>query len=344
MGNEFLLLLLLMWCCQCHSLRTNLNQNNLFKKIMINRGFTSLRENVAKFSVAPMLDYTYSHQRFLQRLISKRCTLYTEMVTANALVNTKDVNKELRANLQVEEPVVLQLGGADPLVMNRAAQIAYNFGYRDININVGCPSSRVSEAGCFGAALMLDPARVAELALSIQDVLHHPPTVKCRIGVNNDYDYERLQNFIEIIATKGNVNHFIVHARFAILNAKLSAEQNRKIPPLKYDVVYSLVKDFPNLRFTINGGLNSTKDCLDHLSKGVHGVMVGRAVVKNPFLWRNVDSLFYQEADPGKNHFICPFCCIWELFCYCALIFCCSSMRKSCNPMTASGLKPRLLY
>lgn len=254
-----------------------------------------------RFSVAPMMKVTDRHQRYLQRLLSKRTVLYTEMITANAIVHNPQPAKFLQANFLHEEPLVLQLGGAEPDAMRRAARIAREFGYKEVNINSGCPSSSVAEAGAFGAALMRKPWLVAELASAVQSEMGTPATVKCRIGVDDRDSYENLHSFISTVSTQGAVRHFIVHARKAILGMKLSPTKNRSIPPLKYDFVHRLVKDFPHLVFSINGGINSLDEAEMHIrDHGVHGVMVGRAVSGNPFAWGAVDSRLYGAADPGK--------------------------------------------
>ena len=206
------------------------------------------------FSVAPMMDYTYAYQRYLQRLISAESVLYTEMITANTLTRTDMPERYLEAAFDVEEPLVLQLGGSDPHQMGEASKIAVKYGYKEININAGCPSEKVSDQGCFGAALMLKPDLVAELSLSIGEALGRPATVKCRIGVDDQDSYEGLVEFIRRVSEKGKVQHFIIHARKAVLGGKFSPDDNRKIPPLKYHYVYQLVKDFPHLYFTLNGG------------------------------------------------------------------------------------------
>ena len=182
---------------------------------------------------------------------------------------------------------------------------------------MGCPSEKVAGAGCFGAVLMLSPDLVGRLCEAISKKYFLDMgntyyallcvgagsgcevTVKCRIGVNNNDSYEYLREFIRIVSDKGKVRHFIIHARKAIIDANFSPDDNRKIPPLKYDYVYRLLKDFPDLRFTINGGVNSIEDVRFHLKEGVHGVMVGRSVINTPFLWRNVDSKVYKVKDPG---------------------------------------------
>ena len=254
-----------------------------------------------RFSVAPMMDYTDCHQRKLQRMISSESVLYTEMVVANALVRTDKQWRFLEADFSIEEPLVLQLGGSDPKQMYDAAKIAHGYGYRQMNINVGCPSEKVAGAGCFGAALMLNPQLVAELAMSIYVATGVPASVKCRIGVDDHDSYEELQEFVRIVSERGKVSHFIIHARKAVLGAKFTPDDNRKIPKLKYDFVYSLVKDFPHLYFSINGGVLTMEDCAVHLSMGCIGVMVGRQVINNPFYWRSVDNDLYSKQDSSSR-------------------------------------------
>lgn len=252
-----------------------------------------------KFSIAPMMEYTDRHMRTLQRLMSSEAVLYTEMVTTNALVrNFQDTRRFLGWDSQIEEPLVLQLGGSDPQQMKIASKIASSEGYNQININCGCPSDKVAGAGCFGASLMLKPDLVAELSLAVGESTGRPATIKCRIGVDDNDSYEQLVNFVRTVHEVGKVTHFIVHARKALLGGKFSPEDNRKIPPLKYDYVYNLIKDFPHLHFSINGGINTIEEIKDHLDKGVAGVMIGRAVINTPYYWRNIDSEIYQKADP----------------------------------------------
>ena len=253
-----------------------------------------------RFSVAPMMEYTDRHQRYLFSLLSKKSVLYTEMVTANALMHNKDdVDRFLEADFDLSNPLVLQLGGSDPAQMNEAAKIARNFGYNEVNINCGCPSDKVAGKGSFGAALMREPQLVADLCKAVGDAMGKPPTVKCRIGVNDEATYEKLHAFVTTVHEGSGVMHFIVHARAAILGAKFSPHDNRTIPPLKYDYVYRLVKDFPNLQFTLNGGVLTYEDTLAHLAEGVQGVMVGRQCVSTPFYWARVDSKIYGVNDQG---------------------------------------------
>ena len=214
------------------------------------------------FSVAPMMEYTDRHQRRLQRLLTRRAVLYTEMVTTNALVRSEDMLRFLRADFEAESPLVLQLGGSDPQQMLKAARAAYAYGYREINLNVGCPSEKVAGAGCFGAALMLNPPLVVALCTSIAEATGRPATVKCRIGVDDQDSYPHLAAFVQSVSEGAGVRHFIVHARKAVLNANFSPHDNRTIPPLRYDVVRSLVRDFPHLHFTLNGGVGSLEEAI----------------------------------------------------------------------------------
>lgn len=223
------------------------------------------------------------------------------MVTTNALVRSPDTLRFLQADFSIEDPVILQLGGSDPLQMKAAAKVAFDYGYKEININCGCPSEKVADAGCFGAALMLNPALVSELALSVSEITGVPATIKCRIGVDDNDSYEELVHFIKQVSEVGHVQHFIIHARKALLGKKFTPADNRKIPPLKYDIVYSLIKDFPHLMFTINGGILTMDEVEHQLKQGVHGVMVGRAVIDAPYNWRNIDSKLYQSPDPGLS-------------------------------------------
>lgn len=218
-----------------------------------------------------------------------------------ALLRSGDSERFLRADLDIENPLVLQLGGSDPLEMKEAAKLAKVYGYSEINLNIGCPSEKVSGAGCFGAVLYLNPPLVAQLALAVYEATHQPATIKCRIGVDNHESYEELTSFIRMVSEIGKVEHFIIHARIAVLGAKFSPKENRTIPPLKYDVVYRLIHDFPHLRFSLNGGVQSLEQVQGLLSEqpGLSGVMVGRAVVNDPFSWSQADSQLYQKTDPG---------------------------------------------
>jgi tRNA-dihydrouridine synthase A len=240
-----------------------------------------------KASIAPMMQYTDMHDRYLLRLISKKVFLYTEMVTTGAILYGKCFH-QLEFN-QEEHPVAIQLGGSDVNDLVKSAKIAEDYGYDEINLNVGCPSDRVQK-GRFGACLMLEPDHVAECLNAMQTNVKVPVTIKCRLGVDHHEDYEFLYNFVDIVQNVG-IKHFIIHARNGILKG-LSPRQNRHIPPLKYDYVYQLKKDFPNLNITINGGIKTIDECKEHL-KFVDGVMIGRAAYENPFLIKDIDTELY---------------------------------------------------
>ena len=275
------------------------------------------------FSVAPMMQYTDRHQRAFQRIMSKKTILYTEMVTTSALIHSDKTDRFLRADLPVEEPVVLQLGGSNPEHMKEASKLAHKYGYNEINLNIGCPSEKVSGAGCFGAVLFLNPPLVSELALAVGEATGKPATVKCRIGVDGHETYEELHSFIRTVSEVGKVTHFIIHARIAVLGKRFSPKDNRTIPPLKYDVVYQLIRDFPHLCFSLNGGVDNMElvsELLQREGGGLHGVMVGRAVVNNPYAWSTVDSTLYGIKDPGKNYIKCI--CIYMTF---SFLFCIDS-------------------
>ena len=240
-----------------------------------------------KASIAPMMQYTDMHDRYLLRLISKKVFLYTEMVTTGAILYGKCFH-QLEFNKE-EHPVAIQLGGSDVNDLVKSAKIAEDYGYDEINLNVGCPSDRVQK-GRFGACLMLEPDHVAECLNAMQTNVNVPVTIKCRLGVDHHEDYEFLYNFVNIVQNAG-IKHFIIHARNGILKG-LSPRQNRHIPPLKYDYVYQLKKDFPNLNITINGGIKNIDECKDHLNY-VDGVMIGRAAYENPFLIKDIDTELY---------------------------------------------------
>ncbi len=238
-----------------------------------------------KISVAPMMGYTDRHARFLYRLISPDTVLYTEMLTAKAL-HHGDHQNLLRFNAE-EHPVVLQLGGAIATEMASAAILAEQAGFDEININVGCPSDRVL-SGAFGACLMKEPDTVAACVRSMKQCTDLPVTVKIRTGVDNFDSYQLLTQFIET-AAETKCSTFIVHARKAWLKG-LSPKQNREIPPLQYEWVYQLKKDFPMLQIIINGGIRSVDEVKEHLEY-VDGVMLGREVIRNPWILYELESM-----------------------------------------------------
>jgi tRNA-dihydrouridine synthase A len=241
-----------------------------------------------KFCVAPMMQYTDMHDRYLLRLISKKIFLYTEMIATGSLIYGKcldqlDFNKE-------EHPVGIQLGGSDINDLVECSKMSEQRGYDEINLNVGCPSDRVQK-GKFGACLMLEPNLVGDCLKNMQDAVNIPVSIKCRLGIDENISYEFLYNFISIVKESG-INIFIIHARNGILNG-LSPRQNRNIPPLKYDYVYKLKEDFPELEIIINGGIKSLEESKTHLKK-VDGVMIGRAAYDNPFMLKDIESNFYN--------------------------------------------------
>ena len=244
-----------------------------------------------RFSVAPMLDWTTRHCRYFHRQFSKNALLYTEMVTAPAIIHAK--YDHLDFDLQ-ENPVALQLGGSDPAQLRHCAKLAEERGYHEINLNVGCPSDRVQN-GMFGACLMAKADLVAECIAEMQNVVNIPVTVKTRIGIDDLDSYEFLCDFIEKVH-HADCQEFIVHARKAWLSG-LSPKENREIPPLDYDRVYQLKKDFPQLIIAINGGIKTIEEMKHHL-QFVDGVMVGREAYQNPSLLGYIDQmLFDTNAD-----------------------------------------------
>jgi len=233
--------------------------------------------------VAPMMDYTDRHCRYFLRLLSPGALLYTEMVTAPAIVRG-DADRLLTFDA-AEHPVALQLGGSDPIELAKAARIGAAYGYDEINLNCGCPSDRV-RSGRFGACLMGEPQLVAECVTAMREAVTVPVTVKCRIGIDPmpagaTDEYAMLTGFISTVAASG-CDVFVVHARRAILDG-LSPKENREIPPLRYEVVRRLREEFPELTFVLNGGVKTADDVAAHLSH-FHGVMLGREAYHNPYL------------------------------------------------------------
>jgi len=254
-----------------------------------------LRE-ARKLSVAPMMDYTDRFDRYFLRQISKRALLYTEMVTTGAIIHG-DRDRHLWFE-EAEHPIVLQLGGSDPKALAQCAKIGQDYGYDEINLNVGCPSERVS-SGFFGACLMAKPDLVAECVGEMTAATRVPVTVKHRIGIDGMESYEELCHFVDTVSRAG-CEHFIVHARIAVLGG-LSPKQNREIPPLKYDVVHGLKRDFPDLAFTINGGILDLGTAKEQL-ESMDGVMIGRAAYHEPWnVLADADHLIYGEEDAPKT-------------------------------------------
>jgi len=246
-------------------------------------------------SVAPMMDWTDRHCRYFYRLLSTRVQLYTEMITAKAILNG-DKRRLLDFDAS-EHPLVLQLGGSDAFEMSECADIAEKWGYDAVNINVGCPSERVL-SGSFGACLMKEPDLVGACVEKMMEACNIPVTVKCRIGVDEMESYTQLSEFIKRIADSG-CQQFVVHARKAWLQG-LSPKENRTIPPLNYPWVYQLKQDFPELTICINGGVQNTLEIEQHLSQ-VDGVMLGRVAYQQPYLLAAIDHQFYGENESIKN-------------------------------------------
>ena len=244
-----------------------------------------------RFSVAPMMDWTDRHERFFLRLISRRALLYTEMVTSGAVIHGD--RQRLLGFSDQEHPVAVQLGGSKPGDLAEAARIAEGFGYDEINLNCGCPSDRV-QSGRFGACLMAEPKLVAECVAAMQNAVSIPVTVKCRLGIDDQNLDETLPAFIEAVAGAG-CKSFIVHARKAWLQG-LSPKENRDVPPLDYDLVYRIKREYPELEIIVNGGIKTIDDAVPHLDH-LDGVMVGRAAYQDPYVLAEVDRrLFGQEV------------------------------------------------
>ena len=250
-------------------------------------------------SVAPMMDCTDRHERYFLRLISKNTLLYTEMIVDEA-INRGDKKKLLEFNLN-EKPVALQIGGSSPKLLAEASKIGEDFGYDEINLNLGCPSKKV-EKNKFGACLMKEPNLVADCLSKMQASTKLPVTIKTRIGYDNVEDYENFYNFISILKSTG-IKTFIIHARKAMLG-KFTPKQNLNIPPLKYDYVYNLKKDFPNEEIIINGGITSVEEIKNHLKK-TNGVMIGRAAYHTPYFLAGIEKeIFKSETIPSRQEVI----------------------------------------
>ena len=242
-----------------------------------------------RFCVAPMLDCTDRHARYFLRQISRHAVMYTEMVTTGALIHG-DRSRFLDFDT-AEHPIALQLGGSDPSAMAQCAEFAQEWGYDEVNINVGCPSDRV-QSGSFGACLMQSPQLVAENVQAMASQVNIPITVKTRIGVDEQEPKQALWQLTDAVASAG-CEVLLIHARKAWLKG-LSPKENRDIPPLDYEIVYALKEDFPELEIIINGGIKTLKECQQHLQV-VDGVMMGREAYSNPYILSQVDEILYQE-------------------------------------------------
>tara|TARA_B100000287_G_scaffold35353_1_gene32575 strand:+ start:500 stop:1492 length:993 start_codon:yes stop_codon:yes gene_type:complete len=252
-----------------------------------------------KVSVAPMMDCTDKHERYFLRLISKNVLLYTEMIVSEA-IDRGDKQKLLSFNLE-EKPVALQLGGSSPKLLSNAAKIGEEFGYDEINLNLGCPSKKV-QRNKFGACLIKEPKLVADCLSEMKSKTKLPVTVKTRIGYDQVEDYEHLYNFINLLKETG-VKTFIIHARKAMLG-KFTPKQNLNIPPLKYEMVYKLKEDFKELDIIINGGITSTEQIKNHIEK-VDGVMMGRSIYHSPYLLADIEKdIFNNEDVPSRQEVV----------------------------------------
>ncbi len=254
-----------------------------------------MTDSPRRYCVAPMLDWTDRHERYFLRLISKHAWLYTEMVTTGALIHG-DNERYLKFNHQ-EHPVALQLGGSDVQNMVTCAKMAEDFGYDEVNINVGCPSDRVQK-GAFGACLMAEPQLIADCVSAMQNAVSIPVTVKNRIGIDDQDEETSLRHFINVVSEAG-CKTFIVHARKAWLKG-LSPKQNRDVPPLNYPLVYQIKQENPDLEIIINGGITTLDECKNHL-QFIDGVMVGREAYHNPFHLIDVDAMVYNDRRPTKT-------------------------------------------
>jgi len=246
-----------------------------------------------KISVAPMIDWTDRHCRYFHRQLTRHARLYTEMITTGALLHG-DVARHLDFDAQ-EHPVALQLGGSEPADLARCARLGEQWGYDEINLNCGCPSERVQK-GAFGACLMAEPALVAQCVRAMRDAVSVPVTVKHRIGIDRIERYEFVRDFVGTVAEAGCTT-FIVHARNAWLQG-LSPKQNREVPPLRYEIVHRLRREFPGLIFVINGGLVNDGQVAAELTE-VDGVMIGREAYHNPWWLASWDAQYFGAPDAG---------------------------------------------
>lgn len=242
-------------------------------------------------SVAPMMDHTDRHFRYFLRKISRKAVLYTEMIGTSSILNG-DKDKILQFD-QSEHPVVLQLAGNNPDQMAECARIGSQFGYDAINLNIGCPSDRVS-SGSLGAKMMSEPELVRDCVAAIRERLDLPVSVKHRIGIDDQDSYEFMKNFIEIVSQSG-CNHFIIHARVALLNG-ISPRANRQIPPLRYEEVYKIKEQLPELFIELNGGVKTITDINLHLAR-VDSVMIGREAYENPYLFSMMDGIVQKQSN-----------------------------------------------
>ena len=242
-----------------------------------------------------MLDWTDKHFRYFLRLISTECMLYTEMIHYNAIL-CGDPKRFLDYNVE-ENPITLQLGGNDPHKLSQCVKIAEEYGYNEVNLNVGCPSDRV-QSGAFGLCMMKNPSLVADCISNMKSNTKIPISIKCRIGYDHNDSYQELYDFISTI-TEANVDFVCIHARKGWLNG-LSPKENRTIPKINYDFVYQIKRDFPNQKIGINGNIETTDEALKHL-KYVDATMIGRAAYNNPYILADVDSRIYNKTSSNSK-------------------------------------------
>tara|TARA_B100001123_G_C15309808_1_gene1023971 strand:+ start:250 stop:1212 length:963 start_codon:yes stop_codon:yes gene_type:complete len=254
-----------------------------------------MKNNIRKFCIAPMMGYTTPHARKLYRILSKKAFLFTEMVPSKTLIHSK--NKEFIVENNNQNPISLQVGGSDYKDLIFSAQYAQKKLYDEINLNLGCPSKAVQK-GSFGACLMKKKLTVLECLKAMKDHCDIEVTMKCRIGLNNETSYDFFRDFIGV-TTESKIKIIYVHARHAILKG-LNPKNNRTIPPLNYDYVSRIKKDFPNIQFILNGGIDNLNKAYD-LSLKFDGVMVGRLIQNNPFCLTNIDEMFYNEQNKNKK-------------------------------------------
>jgi tRNA-dihydrouridine synthase A len=245
-----------------------------------------------RLAVAPMLDWTDRYCRYFLRQLSRHTLLYTEMITTGAILQG-DRDRFLRFD-DAEHPLAIQLGGSEPAALAECAKIAGEWGYDEVNLNVGCPSDRV-QSGLFGACLMAEPGLVADCVKAMRDTVSIPVTVKHRIGIDDRDSYDELTHFIGTLADAG-CGTFVIHARKAWLQG-LSPKENREVPPLRYDIVYRIKEDFPELEIVINGGILDLHQAVEHLEQ-VDGVMIGRAAYNDPWLLADADRLIFHQPNP----------------------------------------------
>jgi tRNA-dihydrouridine synthase A len=248
-----------------------------------------------RFCIAPMMEWTDRHCRYFHRLLTRHALLYTEMVTTGAVIHGD--RKRILGSDPAEHPVAVQLGGSDPAALAQAARICADFGYAEINLNVGCPSDRVQE-GRFGACLMAEPELVGECVAAMKAAVALPVTVKCRIGIDDQDPEEALDALTHSVECAG-VDALVVHARKALLKG-LDPKQNREIPPLNYDRVYRLKAAHPRLPVILNGGVIRVEDARHHLTR-LDGVMMGRAAYREPWRLRSIDAEVFGQAAPFES-------------------------------------------